>query len=262
MALSPAQREALIRAEQTARAQVRARLVQYATSLWNGLGSWRDSDIDRFVAQIVPRVLAGQRTIAQLTDAYLARVTGASAAGLVDLDELRGITPELVYQRPAVDMRTALSQGSTVSDAIRAGALRLGSLIATDLQMANVRQARASLDGTEVGGFRRTLTGAENCALCLIASTQRYTRGALMPIHPGCDCGVEPLATGEPVPQVIDPALLEATHEQVADFAGVADRGGRAPDYRKLIVTHEHGEFGPTLAWRSDAFTGPGDLAA
>lgn len=262
MALSPAQRSALIRAEQNARSQVRARLVQYATTLWNGLGSWRDSDIDRFVTQIVPRVLAGQRTVAQLTDAYLAQVTGAGRVGAVDVADLRGVAPVEVYRRPATSLYTSLSEGSSMTDAIRAGALRVADLVATDLQMANVHQARASLDASGASVFRRTLTGAENCALCLIASTQRYHRGSLMPIHPGCDCGVEPLASGEPVPQVIDPALLEATHEQVADFAGIADRGGRAPDYRKLIVTHEHGEFGPTLAWRSDAFTGPGDLAA
>lgn len=261
MVLPPAQREALIRAEQTARAQVRARLVQYATSLWNGMGSWRDADIDRFVAQIVPRVLAGQRTVAQITDTYLARMTGASPSGVIDVADLRGVAPDEVYRRPATAMYTALGEGSSMTDALKAGALRVADLVSTDLQLANVHQARTSM-GAGSGGFRRTLTGSENCALCLIASTQRYHRRDLMPIHPGCDCGVDALSAGESLSQVIDPTLLEATHEQVAEFAGLADRGGRAPDYRQLIVTHEHGEVGPVLAWRGQQFTGPGDLAA
>ena len=78
-----------------------------------------------------------------------------------------------------------------------------------------------------------------------------------MPIHPGCSCGVEPL--DDPGVQVIDPARLEQTHSDVADFAGSADRTGRHIDYRKITV-RRHGEYGPTLSWRKDAFTGPADL--
>lgn len=274
MALTPQQREALIRAEQSARAQVRARLVEYGKAVWNGLGSWRDADIERFVAQSAPRVLAGQRTIAQLTDVYLAQMTGLAPVGVVDVSDLRGVASSEVYRRPAVEMRTALSEGASMTDALKAGAVRLGSLIATDLQMANIRQARSSLL-SGVGGFRRTLTGRENCALCALASTQRYHRGDLLPIHPGCDCGVAPLSDRDIFDQVIDPGLLEQIHARVGDFTGTGDRGGRdlglgkstsdgtsLSDFTDLIITREHGEIGPLLSWRSNAFTGPGDLAA
>ena len=97
--------------------------------------------------------------------------------------------------------------------------------------------------------YRRVLTGRENCALCVVASTQRYYRGDLLPIHPGCDCGVQPLPPGLAVNQVIDEDLLEQVHQITADRLGVSDRGGRTPDYRKLLTVSEHGEYGPTLSW-------------
>jgi len=83
----------------------------------------------------------------------------------------------------------------------------------------------------------------------VVASTQRYYRGDLLPIHPGCDCGVQPLPPGLAVNQVIDEDLLEQVHQVTADRLGVSDRSGRTPDYRKLLTVSEHGEYGPTLSW-------------
>ena len=85
--------------------------------------------------------------------------------------------------------------------------------------------------------------------MCVVASTQRYHRGDLMPMHPGCDCGVQPLPPGLAASQVIDEDLLEQVHQITADRLGVSDRGGRTPDYRKLLTVREHGEYGPTLSW-------------
>ena len=70
-----------------------------------------------------------------------------------------------------------------------------------------------------------------------------------MPIHPGCDCGVQPLPPGLAANQVIDEDLLEQVHQITADRLGVSDRGGRTPDYRKLLTVRTHGEYGPTLSW-------------
>lgn len=254
---------AIERAEQVARREVRDRLVQYATHLWGSMGSWRDADVERFVATITPRILAGQRTIAQLTDGYLSGVTGARGVGVVDLTRLRGgASAADVYARPAVTMRTDLADGKPFPDALAASTRRLANLVATDLQLAMTHQARAFGRARGVEAWARTLTGSENCALCLIASTQRYHRGDLMPIHPGCDCGIRSLGVGEHPEQAIDPDLLEATHQQVAEMAGISDRGGRAVDYRTLIATREHGEIGPVLTWRRQSFTSEADLGA
>lgn len=274
MTLTLAQRDALTQALHGARADVAARVVEYATTTWNTLGDWRDDDIARFVAAVTPRIEAGKLTIAQLTDAYIAAVIEDEPVGVADLSQIRGGVPnDTVYRRPAVAMRSALAEGASVSDAIEQGAKRLESLVKTDLQLAHTHQARATMTGRtgrrdrrgrrrrgggRVEAFRRVPSGQENCALCLIASTQRYWVKDLLPIHPGCDCGVEPLGLGEHTAQVIDRDLLERVHAQVAGLTGAADRAGSG--YEHMIITRDHGEYGPTIGWRRQKFTGKDDL--
>lgn len=263
-------------AYQAAVEQVRARLVRVADTVWSGLGSYRDADIDRLVRMVVPHVRAGQIQVANLTAAYF-RAVGATAA--VDASVVtggRGVPAEDVYRRPGTTVYTELSQSKSVGDAIAAGGERLLSLVVTDLQMAKVRQAQRSLSSASVTAFRRVLTGYENCALCVIASTQRYHRGDLLPIHPGCDCSVDTLPKGwGPDAQVIDQRLLDLTHDTIAAKLGRSElrardlgrgktdsRGRPLSDYTDLIVTRQHSEYGPTLAWRDESFTSRADIPA
>ena len=273
MELTPGQRDALTVALHDVRGDVRERVLTYAMTVWDGLGDWRDDDIARFVAAVAPQVEAGKLTIARATDAYMAALLDDDPAGVADLSQIRGGIPSSeVYRRPAVSMRTELAGGSSFTDALDAGRRRLQSLVSTDLQLAHTHQARHSMtvpgsrrrrrrDRGEVEAFRRVPTGRENCALCLIASTQRYWVRDLMPIHPGCDCGAEPLGAGQHTDQVIDADLLEAVHAQVEGLVGVADRSGREVDYRQLIVTREHGEIGPIIGWRGQKFTTAAEIA-
>lgn len=254
--------EQQLSAYMSAASQVRARVMMFADTYWGSLAAYRDADINRMIDAIVPRVQAGQLQIANLTSAYVAGVAGE--AGIPVDPELvtggRGVDPDVVYRRPAVAVYSELAAGKPLTDAVSAGALRLGQLVGMDMQMAKVRQFQASGLGSGINAFKRVLTGKENCAMCVIASTQRYYMADLLPIHPGCDCGVKPLKPHEEVSQAVDEALLESTHGHVEDFAGIADRSGRALDYRKLLITQEHGEHGPSLRWRGDAFTGPSDF--
>ena len=210
------------------------------------------------IQAITPRVTAGQLRIADLTRAYLAQCARELGWKVVlpsiDQDEIRGargVDPRVVYRRPAVDVYTALAAGKPLPQAAAEGRLRLTQLIGGDMQLAKVHASRQSMRGYPAEGqfYRRVLTGRENCALCVVASTQRYYRGDLLPIHPGCDCDVQPLPPGLAVNQVIDEDLLEQVHQITADRLGVSDRGGRTPDYRKLLTVSEHGEYGPTLSW-------------
>ena len=260
MAISSAEREALIQAERKLRNQIRDEVTDYATTLWEAMGDWRDDDVAWFVSQVTPQVQAGQRTTAQVTDRYLSTVTGSKPGGLVDLAGLRGgVTPQQVYQRPAKTMRAELAAGKSFTDALRSSSRRLQSLVASDMQLANTRQARRTLTrGGKAQFYRRTLVGPKNCALCMIASTQRYKVGDLLPIHPGCNCGVDPLSAAEAaMGQVIDPEFLEQIHAGVEAEYGTSDRGGREIDYRKLVAVREHGEYGPTLTWERHGFRGP-----
>lgn len=270
--LSQRERSSLTRALDEAFVRVKRSVSEPAVATWQALPDHRDANVERFVVSMAPRVQAATVQVARLTDAYVTRVLDDGRQGqIIDTATLRpGVTVADEYMRPANALWTSLSNGVGYSAAVSESATRLASLIATDLQLARTRQFAASTDGRKAasGGFRRVVTGRENCALCLIASTQRYHRGDLMPIHPGCDCGVEPLNPGENVGQVIDPGRLEATHNWVEATQGASDRSGRvipggsdAPkDYMDLIAVQEHGEYGPTLTWRRHSFTAESDI--
>lgn len=237
---------------------IRQQITAFGQAYWDSLPHYRASAVEDMIQAITPRVTAGQLRIADLTRAYLAQCARELGWKVVlppiDQDEIRsarGVDPRIVYHRPAVDVYTALAAGKPLPQAAAEGRLRLTQLIGGDMQLAKVHASRQSMRGYPAEGqfYRRVLTGRENCALCVVASTQRYYRGDLLPIHPGCDCDVQPLPPGLAVNQVIDEDLLEQVHQITADRLGVSDRGGRTPDYRKLLTVSEHGEYGPTLSW-------------
>lgn len=133
-------------------------------------------------------------------------------------------------------------------------------------------------DRGTVVGYRRVLGNNPNhCAMCLIASTQRYHVGDLMPIHPGCHCTVQELWSSDGFTrdtQVLDPGFLQEIHNAVARDLGwdYVDAGGRGPasttntkgdpiaGYKNIIITNEHGELGPVLGIRGHNFQGPRDI--
>lgn len=235
-----------------------------------GLGSWRDADVDRYIRQIAPSLTGIKLQAARSTVAFyksMADLTGQdftrpvfTASDLATKALRNGAGTDLVYRRPFVDMRTALSRGSSFTDALEAGARRAQSLAQTEVQLARRDvglKARNSND--RIVGYIRTLTGQENCALCFVASTQRYTRGELMPIHPGCDCGEMPIYGTQDPGQVINEVRLEAVHENIETRFGVSDRGARELDYRAITIT-EHGEMGPMLTVRGQSTQAAGDV--
>ena len=113
-------------------------------------------------------------------------------------------------------MRYRLSQGKNLQSSLEAGSRRLTTITQTDMQLAKTHTGREARGNNQnIVGYVRVLTGRENCALCFIASTQRYRRGDLLPIHPACDCTEAPLYGDTDPGQVIDEVLLEATHEAV-----------------------------------------------
>lgn len=252
---------------QAAKRAIRDRLVAVAGLAWDSLGSYRDADIDRLVRIIAPRVAGSQRAIQGLTDAYIAALAQEAGVGIVGGYARHGVEIGEVYRRPGVAVYTALSERKPLDQAVKIGRQRLISLVTTDLQLAMRDQAAHSFKGQGYTGYRRVLTGRENCGLCVLASTQRYHVGDLSPIHPGCDCDVAPIHAGSDPGQVINEGVLESLHEQMQTTFGADDRGGRylqTPDgktvsYRDILV-REHGELGPVLTWRNQSFTGPADI--
>lgn len=253
---------------------VRDRVLAFATAMWNGSAALRDADVDRLVSRIVPAVRGGQTQVATITNAYIARLAAIEgiAVGRAVVDaaaviEYRGVPAEEVYRRPAVATYAALSEGKPFEAARSEGLKRLRSIVSTDIQQTRNRQARAAYSDSHFDYTLRVLSGAENCALCVIASTQRYLAKDLQPMHPGCDCGQRGIRASQDPGQIVDADLLELTHAAVESKIGITDRGARlltgenpVSDFLDLIVTREHGELGPTLTWRADRFTGPDDL--
>lgn len=258
------------------RRSLSGRLIDALTRMFNGLGSWHRGDAQRFVAAAVPMVEGAQTALATLTSNYVASVASEALRRpvapppipQVARARLRLVDPAEVYQRPFVEAYTALKDGQQLDQALNGARLRLGEVAEGDMQLAYAHSSRAAMDGLPEGqrptGWRRVLVGPENCAMCVLASTQRYHRKDLNPIHPRCDCTVEPIYGPLGLDRVIEPQLLEQVHAAVKDLTGVTDRGGRAVDYRHIMtqIVHHHGELGQMLARPGDRFTGPRSIPA
>ncbi len=257
---------AYVAQQQAARRSVLAQLA----ALWAQLKSWRTADADRFAKQAAAIVSGGQQHVAALTVAQQqAAIRAAGGAPgpaprlRVSDKDVRGVDAARVYRRPFEQIWWDLSQGKPLDAAVASAGARLQAIAATDLQLAKTHASRAVFESSgDVVGYRRVLNGPASCALCVVASTQRYHKGNLLPIHPQCDCGIAPLLGHHPAEQVIDPQLLSQVHAAVRALTGTSDSGARAPDYRQLMIemTQEHGEMGPLLARPRDRFTGPADL--
>lgn len=267
--------EVQIRANRAAAAAVRLRVLAFVATAWLGLGSWNVPDVERFVALVLPIVLGGQRTIASLTDSYLALLAarafgsvpqpiGVDTALVTGAALRNGTDPELVYRRGGAVVWDNLANGEPLPVAVERGLVRLTSIASTDLQLAKTHAARQVLAqqpaGREPTGYVRTLEGTSSCGFCALASTRLYHVEELLPIHPGCDCDVAPYYRDPSL--VIAPDQLERVHVLARDFFGTSrtsgvDRGSRQFDYHDFVIVHEHGELGPVLARKGQHFSGP-----
>lgn len=269
---------AVVVAYQRQTEQLRQRLGDLIAQLWRSLDSYRDPA--PFVGRVVPLVTGAQMRMASLTAAYLAAVRQISAGGtgtpVAVLDSrvtgavTRNGTPLTdVYERPFHTVWRELHdlprEAGAVDRAIQAGLDQALVEARTDVQRTKALTARETFAADRhVAGYRRVLEGARSCGLCVVASTQRYHKADLLPIHPGCDCAVAPIYGEEDPGQVIDEQRLAAAHQAVAERFGRSDASARGrdgvPAYRDVLIVHQHGELGPVLGVRGQGFTGPSDL--
>lgn len=248
---------------------IRKRTTDQLTALWRSLPSWHSNQIDLWLYEAVPLVLAAEESVVDVTAGYVlsqlqlddpAVVAPIGYAPVTGAPIRNGVPPADVYKRPFVDVWSGLQDQLDLEQAVDNGINRLRQLVETDLQLTHNHAAREVMQRQtgRASGYRRVLVGAKNCGLCIVASTQRYRKRDLQPIHPGCNCRVEPLY-GD-VDLVLDEDLLNQVHAEIADRFGILDRDARRIDYRKILLVREHGEYGPTLTYASDRFTGPDDL--
>lgn len=294
---------------QQQQAQLRAQLAAALAAVWVGVAAasaFNPAAAARFVNAVLPTSLGAQRAMVALTVAHLNRlvlpptpivVAPATVTGAV----LRGRDPVDYYERPFREIKWRLSQGKTLGQALDAGRRRAESIAQTDLQLAHTHTARSYIaeaqervarqrqqwsdlppqfrnavprptsgpNGTVVG-WRRVLSNNPNhCALCILATTQRYRKPDLLPIHPGCGCTVAPLFDTDERSdtRVLDPSLAQEIHnvirrdlgsEYVSAGGGVTGEkyaaGGVERRYRDIVIVREHGELGPVLGVRGHHF--------
>lgn len=259
--------------------QLRLGMADRAGRLWDEFGGLSDEDADRFVAAIVPMVAGAQGAIGGLVSAYLSTLTTFLArqparpvpirAAELSTEALRGVSALEVYRRPIVTARGAIAAGKSPVEAWQAGRDRAGAIAETDVVLAQREATLRVVQADErIVGYRRVLSG-RSCAFCATASTQRYRRSQLMPIHARCDCAVAPIIGDRDPGQVINRQLLRnlkaaaketGTRDYWASRHVTVEEDGTVslPE----VAVHQHGELGPVLGHAAHDFTGPAGLAA
>lgn len=260
---------------------------------------------DQFISGLVPILTAAQNTAASTTQAYLANavreMTGSlppkASPGQYDTESIRGVSPDVVYRRPITTNFVKQKTGMTPDQANHAGLIRALQTGLADVQLARNHAAQDLLkNDTRLAGYRRVLGPNPNhCAMCIVASTVLYSHRTLMSMHPGCQCTIAPVYGNTDPGTRLNAAKLTGTaiqigtnkhdlpvyspddlidlgdvlgevHEAIADRFGKSYRDARGIDYRKVMVTHEHGEMGPIMWVTGDRFTNEqhltGDYAA
>jgi hypothetical protein len=245
--------------------QERLRVLLAATvgRAWAGLPGYDRADLDQWLTTVLPLVEGAQRRSVAITEAYLARALerqplGLNPADIVGAPARAGTPPDVVYTRPFVTVWTALKAGRGFDQAVRDGLVRATSTAETDVQLAMRSTVAQVGEIDKVPGWER-VPDANACSLCLIASTQRYRSGDLMPIHNRCGCGVRPL-TAE-AGHVINRDLYQhlkanGAIDQITSQrqrARLTEATAATPDLTAQIV--HHGELGPVLVDAAHDFT-------
>ena len=247
----------LLVAYQSLTDRLRGQLAANVDRAWNALPNYRDGNIDRLRRVLVPQVEANHIRVAEVTAAFqaqYARESGLSVPPVV-LDRSvitrpRGVPTGDLIDRAAVNVYTVLSRGGTMTQAVTEGGRRLRTMIGTDSQLVRTKQSRHSLSRSDIAFYRRQLGPGENCALCVTASTNRYSIAELLPIHDNCRCTVVPVPARFRFPRLELP-------DEVDHLPFV---GATVDELVADLVVRQHSEIGPVLGWSSQSFTELGDL--
>lgn len=261
---------AIVDGHAAARAKLDARIQALVTTEFAKFDGWYSPrQVAAVTSRVAAQVAAGQRGAAQLTDAYLARVTsyvtarsvvGATVPSVMGQTLRNGVTDhQAVYARVAAEFRFQRSKGYDTGDALGLALTRAQEMVATDLSLAAQHQTARFTRRRQITRYRRVvrpeLSVSGSCGLCVAASDRTYFRGDLMPIHARCKCVVIPVtAKTDPGSQ-----LNEDTLAELYGAAG-STRGADLKRTRYTVV--EHGELGPQLRLARHAFRGPQQVAA
>jgi hypothetical protein len=197
---------ALTQAHIAAQAHLRRIVAAAIVGIWARLGHYDQQDVDPFLADALPVVLAGQQQSLALTAAFLARSLKISPFGinpaLVTGAAVRNGTPPAdVYRRPFVDVWSSLKRGEPWSQAVENGRSRAESAAVTDVQLSSRATFQAAQDDPAVGGgiygYQRHADGGA-CEFCLAVNGAYVKSADASPLHPHCGCSLSPLTSAHP----------------------------------------------------------------
>lgn len=276
---------ALVTGYATQAGALRENLLLQVATLWKALGTYRTPQMSTFTNLFLPILTGAEQQMSALTAGYLAQHRALSLGTTVSPSPVRasevtgpatrnGVAPLRVYERPFHQVWRDIGAGKNPTDAIDQGLTYAQNLASTDLQRTKQLTSQKVLKQVRgVIGYRRVLEGTYSCGLCIVASTQLYRKSQLLPIHPGCDCGVDPVYRDEGTPTygVINMPLPQDVHAAIEEAFGASSPAareipgailkGKPIEYRNVLVTHEHGELGPVIAVKGRHFIGPSDLS-
>lgn len=241
-----------------------ARVLMHVEADLAGFDSWYSDRLVLEVAgQVADKVLSGQRGVAQLTDAYLSKVTTMVAGQVISP---AGVSPSLgkslregqavlgdVYVRLGADFRWRRSTGLEAAAAQSATLTRAGVMADTDMGLAFRRQVVDFNQRRGVSRYRRVIRSEKPCGLCLAASDRLYSKSDLLPLHGRCRCGVMPVSYASDPGTTLSNADLPELYKAA---------GGTTAEQLKKVRVVQHGELGPLLVEKGHHFRGPAAAAA
>jgi hypothetical protein len=243
------------------------RLIATLSHLFGELGSWRDPDAARFLVQAVPLVQASQRTLGTFTAQHVAFQASKALDTVIppiSVPDVRVVNlrpPDEVYHRPFVTVYKNLAQGADITAAVGKGQTRLAQVAEADLQQTYAQASQAAMEtlpkDATPSGWHRTLQGPVNCPKCVVASTQLFTVATLNPLHPQCDCTVDPVF-GSELPA--DPEREAQVRAAITALTGKPDLSPAELHDLVSSMVAEHGELGPMLVRPNDHFATKADL--
>ena len=227
----------LISAHLMTQARVRQIVHGAVATLWQGLGTYDEDNVEYFTNLVTPIVYAGQQQSIALTEAFMARrmktaAVGLVASGLTGAAVRNGVDLREVYRRPFVTVWSALDKGQPWEEAVNAGEARATASAEMDVQLAH-RAAYGALqqENPRIRGYRRR-ANAGACSFCLLVNGAYVKSADAMPLHNRCGCGLDPLM-----------------HDDF-DVSSIPEG----------VAVHHHGELGPLLTDPAHDFTTSSDI--
>lgn len=217
MALTEQQLVVLARRHQDRLLAVRDRTRESLARIWSQVVTGpNDEALARWISSAVPILDSAIQTSAAQSIAYVSSYTTAATDEPAEPTDLvaaafarpRGLDLADVLTRPFVTFRAELGRDTPYMEARARGGNRAAQIGATDPMLAaRAASTEAMRLQPRVVGYRRVPDGGA-CSFCLLAATQRYRDGDLMPMHPSCGCTVAPIVGTRDPGQIIDRAAL------------------------------------------------------